>query len=37
MNRCNGADLRIVVLGGDLALAVNKIKLTRTEAVGEKE
>jgi len=37
MNRANGADLRIVVLGGDLALAVSKIKLTRTEVAGEKE
>ncbi|MHC4432789.1 MAG: DUF5010 domain-containing protein [Planctomycetota bacterium] len=37
MNRCNGADLRIVVLGGDLALAVSKIKLTRTRAPGERE
>jgi len=31
MNRCNGADLRIVALGGDLTLAVSKIKLTRTK------
>jgi hypothetical protein len=37
MNRCNGADLRIVALGGEMALAVSKIKLTRTQAAGEKE
>jgi len=37
MNRCNGADLRIVVLGGDLALAVSKIKLTRTKVAGERK
>ena len=37
MNRCNGADLRIVALGGDIALAISKIKLTRTEVAGEKE
>lgn len=29
MNRCNGADLRIVVLGGDMALAISKIKVIR--------
>jgi hypothetical protein len=29
MNRCNGADLRVVVLGGDMALAVSKVKVTR--------
>jgi hypothetical protein len=37
MNRCNGTDLRIVVVGGDLALAVSKIKITRTETPGEQE
>ena len=37
MNRCNGADLRIVVLGGDQALAVSKIKLTRTKVTGERK
>ena len=34
MNRSNGADLRIVVNGGEMALAVSKIKVTRkTEAL----
>jgi hypothetical protein len=37
MNRCNGTDFRIVVLGGDLELAISKVKLMRTKAVGEKE
>ena len=36
MNRCNGADLRIVVLGGDMALAISKVKVTRTKLTGEK-
>ena len=36
MNRCNGTDLRIVVLGGDMALAVGKIKITRVDAGEEK-
>ena len=36
MNRCNGTDLRIVVLGGDTALAVSKVKVTRVESTGEK-
>jgi hypothetical protein len=29
MNRCNATDLRIVVLGGDMALAISKVKVTR--------
>lgn len=28
-NRCNGADFRIAVVGGDLALAVNQLKLVK--------
>jgi hypothetical protein len=31
MNRCNGADFRLVIVGGDLSLAVNKVELTRTK------
>jgi hypothetical protein len=31
MNRCNGTDFRIVILGGDLALAVSKVKLVRAK------
>jgi hypothetical protein len=31
INRCNGADFRIVVLGSDLELAVSKVKLIRTK------
>ena len=27
MNRCNGVDFRIAVLGGDMALAISKVKL----------
>jgi len=30
MNRCNGTDFRIAILGGDLALAISKVKLVRT-------
>ena len=30
MNRCNGADFRIAILGGDLTLAISKVKLVRT-------
>jgi hypothetical protein len=37
MNRCNGADFRMVVLGGDLELAISKVKLMRAEVLGEKE
>jgi len=29
MNRCNGTDFRIAILGGDLALAITKVKLLR--------
>ena len=29
MNRCNAGDFRVVVLGGDLTLAVSKVMLTR--------
>jgi len=30
MNRCNGGDFRIVVIGGDLSLAISRVKLVRT-------
>jgi hypothetical protein len=30
MNRCNGADFRIVILGGDLSLAISRVKLVKT-------
>jgi len=33
MNRCNGADFRIAVLGRDLTLAISKVKLVRTDDV----
>lgn len=36
MNRCNGADLRIAVLGGEMELAISKVKVTRTVSKGEK-
>ncbi|UCE46896.1 MAG: hypothetical protein JSW47_14955, partial [Phycisphaerales bacterium] len=36
MNRCNGADLRIVVLGGEMALAVSKVKVMCSKAAGDK-
>jgi hypothetical protein len=29
MNRCNGADFRLVIVGGDLSLAVNNVEITR--------
>ncbi len=29
MNRCNGVDFRIVVLGGDLTLAISGVKLVK--------
>jgi hypothetical protein len=29
MNRCNGVDFRIAVLGGGMALAINKVKLAK--------
>jgi hypothetical protein len=35
-NRCNGADLRIVVLGGKTALPVGKVKVTCIDNTGEK-
>jgi len=31
MNRCNGTDFRIVILGGDLALAVSRVELVRAK------
>lgn len=31
MNRCNGTDFRIVILGDDLALAVSKVELVRAK------
>lgn len=31
MNRCNGTDFRIVVVGGDLALALRRVELVRTK------
>jgi len=34
MNRCNGTDFRIVILGGDLALAVSKVELVRTKQLS---
>lgn len=34
MNRCNGTDFRIVVVGGDLALAVSRVELVRTKQAG---
>lgn len=37
MNRCNDADLRIVILGGDLELAVSKVEIMRTTITGEKQ
>ncbi len=36
MNRCNGADLRIVVIGGEMELAVSKAKVTTTKDEGDK-
>ncbi|MFH1718293.1 MAG: DUF5010 domain-containing protein [Planctomycetota bacterium] len=37
MNRCNGGDFRIVILGGDLELAISKVKVVRTKIKGEKK
>jgi len=37
MNRCNDADFRIVILGDELELAVNKVELMRTKITGEKQ
>lgn len=31
MNRCNGADFRIAIVGGDLTLAIRAVKLTRVQ------
>ncbi len=36
MNRCNNADFRFVILGGELELAVRKVELTKMELAGEK-
>jgi hypothetical protein len=37
MNRCNNADFRIVILDGELELAVRKIELMRTKITGDKK
>ena len=37
MNRCNDADFRIVVLGGELELAVRKVEVMKMEPAGEKK
>jgi hypothetical protein len=37
MNRSNDADFRIVVLGGELELAVRKVEVTKIELAGEKQ
>lgn len=37
MNRCNDADFRIVVLGGELELAVRKVTVARSKAKGEQK
>jgi len=37
MNRCNDADFRIVIFGGELELAVRKIELMRMKITGEKQ
>jgi hypothetical protein len=37
MDRCNSADLRLVVLGGDLELTIRTVKVTRVSAEGEKK
>ncbi|KPL21535.1 MAG: hypothetical protein AMJ75_09800 [Phycisphaerae bacterium SM1_79] len=37
MNRCNGADFRFAVLGGELELAISSVELVRAKPVGEKE
>jgi len=34
MNRCNSADFRLVILGGDLELAVRKVIVKRMETAG---
>jgi hypothetical protein len=33
MNRCNGVDFRITILGGDMALAISKVKLVRRDNI----
>ena len=33
MNRCNGVDFRIAILGGDMALAISKVKLVRRDNI----
>ena len=35
MGRCNGADFRIAVSGGDLELSVSKVKLVKTQQLVE--
>ena len=37
MNRCNGTDFRLAVVGGDLELAISRVELERAEVKGEKE
>jgi hypothetical protein len=37
MNRCNDADFRIVVLGGELELAVRQVDVTKVKLNGEKQ
>ena len=37
MNRCNSADFRFVIPGGDLELAVRRVFVKRTKQVGEKQ
>lgn len=37
MNRCNHADFRVMVSGGELELAISKIKLSSKNVIGEKE
>jgi len=37
MNRCNSADFRLVILGGDLELAVRKVVVERMDTPGEKK
>ncbi len=35
MNRCNGTDFRIVIIGGDLSLAVSRVELVRMKKTKE--
>jgi hypothetical protein len=37
MNRCNDADFRIVILGGELELTINNVEVTKIEPSGEKK